>query len=129
MKYQIVLIIACTAYNSLILMNYNLMNKIQYTSDQIFIEELQNKNVYINDSVVLRCKLDTPVGDNVEWRKDCKLIKITDNMVFMNNHCTHWLAITQASVEDTGKYSCVCGHISTSADLTVIGTKLYSSHQ
>ncbi|XP_060572703.1 uncharacterized protein LOC132730737 isoform X3 [Ruditapes philippinarum] len=98
--------------------------QVLHTNDQIFIEELQNKIVYINDSVVLRCKLNTPVGDNVEWRKDCKLIKITDNMVFMSNHCTHWLSITQASVEDTGKYSCVCGHISTSADLTVIDEAL-----
>ncbi|XP_060599062.1 uncharacterized protein LOC132752715 [Ruditapes philippinarum] len=99
-------------------------NEIWPTNDHIFTEELQNKNVYINDSVVLRCKLNSPASETVVWKKDSLPVEMTDNIVFMGNHCTHWLAITHASLEDTGNYACVCGNISTSANLTVKDERL-----
>jgi obscurin-RhoGEF protein len=102
-------------------LNYNLINKIQYTSGQSFTEELHNKNVYINDSAILTCKLDLPTDENVEWKKDGKPVEISNNLMVMSKNGNHWLAICHASLEDTGQYTCLCGHISTSAYLTVIG--------
>ncbi|XP_060599397.1 uncharacterized protein LOC132753003, partial [Ruditapes philippinarum] len=89
-------------------------------NDNIFIEDLKNKKVFINDSAVLICKLNSAASETVVWKKDCKPVEMTDNIVFMENHCTHCLAIAHASLEDTGIYACVCGKISTSANLTVI---------
>jgi obscurin-RhoGEF protein len=94
---------------------------MQYISGQMFTEELQNKNVYINDSAILTCKLNLPTYENVEWRKNYKPVEISNNLMVMSKNGNHWLAISRASLEDTGQYTCVCGHISTTADLTVIG--------
>ncbi|XP_060572286.1 uncharacterized protein LOC132730390 [Ruditapes philippinarum] len=94
------------------------------TNDQMFTEELQNKSVYINDSAILTCKLNLPTDENVEWRKDNKPVEISNNLMVMSKNGNHWLAISRASLEDTGQYSCVCGHISTTADLTVIDEAL-----
>ncbi|XP_060584151.1 uncharacterized protein LOC132740288 [Ruditapes philippinarum] len=94
------------------------------TNGQMFIEELQNKYVYINDSAILTCKLNLPTDGNVEWRKDFKPVEISNNLMVMSKNGNHWLAISHASLEDTGQYTCVCGHISTSADLTVIDEAL-----
>ncbi|XP_060551220.1 uncharacterized protein LOC132712801 isoform X2 [Ruditapes philippinarum] len=91
---------------------------------QMFTEELQNKNVYINDSAILTCKLNLPTDENVEWRKDYKPVEISNNLMVMSKNGNHWLAISRASLEDTGQYTCVYGHISTSADLTVIDEAL-----
>jgi obscurin-RhoGEF protein len=87
----------------------------------MFTETLRNKSVYINDSAILTCKLNLPIDENVEWRKDYKPVEISNNLMVMSKNGNHWLAISRASLEDTGQYTCVCGHISTSADLTVIG--------
>ncbi|XP_060584945.1 obscurin-like [Ruditapes philippinarum] len=94
------------------------------TNGQMFIEELQNKSVYNNDSAVLTCKLNLPTDEIVEWRKDNKPVEISNNLMVMRKNGNHWLAISSASLEDTGQYSCVCGHISTTADLTVIDEAL-----
>jgi obscurin-RhoGEF protein len=87
----------------------------------MFTEELQNTNVYINDSAILACKLSIPTDEKVEWRKNSKPVKVSKNLVVVSNNENHWLAIFRASLEDTGQYTCVCGNISTSADLTVVG--------
>jgi obscurin-RhoGEF protein len=87
----------------------------------MFTEELQNKSVYINESAILTCKLNLRTDENVEWRKDYKRVEISNNLMVMSKNGSHWLAISCASLEDTGQYTCVCGHISTTADLTVIG--------
>ncbi|XP_060572320.1 uncharacterized protein LOC132730417 [Ruditapes philippinarum] len=94
------------------------------TNGQAFTEELQNKSVYINDSAILTCKLKLPTDENIKWRKDFKLVEISNNLMVMSKNGNHWLAISRASLEDTGQYSCVCGHISTTADLTVIDEAL-----
>ncbi|XP_060575426.1 uncharacterized protein LOC132732915 [Ruditapes philippinarum] len=94
------------------------------TNGQMFTEELQNKYVYINDSAILTCKLNLPTDENVEWRKDNKPVEISNNVMVMSKNGNHWLAISRASLEDTGQYSCVCGHISTTAELTVIDEAL-----
>ncbi|XP_060584649.1 uncharacterized protein LOC132740700 [Ruditapes philippinarum] len=94
------------------------------TNYQMFTETLRNKSVYINDSAILTCKLNLPIDENVEWRKDYKPVEISNNLMVMSKNGNHWLAISRASLEDTGQYTCVCGHISTSADLTVIDEAL-----
>ncbi|XP_060557764.1 uncharacterized protein LOC132718154 [Ruditapes philippinarum] len=94
------------------------------SNGQMFTEELQNKNVYINDSAILTCKLNLPTYENVEWRKNYKPVEISNNLMVMSKNGNHWLAISRASLEDTGQYTCVCGHISTTADLTVIDEAL-----
>jgi hypothetical protein len=87
----------------------------------VFTEELQNKSVYINDSAILTCKLNIPTDENVEWRKDNKPVEISNNVMVMSKNDNHWIAISRASLEDTGQYTCIYDHISTSADLIVIG--------
>ncbi|XP_060589487.1 uncharacterized protein LOC132744724 [Ruditapes philippinarum] len=94
------------------------------TNGQRFTETLQNKNVYINDSAILTCKLNIPTDKNVEWRKDYKPVEMSNNIMVMCKNGNYWLAISRASLEDTGQYTCVCGNISTSADLTVIDEAL-----
>ncbi|XP_060565435.1 uncharacterized protein LOC132724573 [Ruditapes philippinarum] len=94
------------------------------TNGQLFTEELQNKHVHINDSVILTCKLNLPTEENVEWRKDYKPVEISNNLMVMSKNGNHWLAISRASLEDTGQYTCEYGHISTSADLSVIDEAL-----
>ncbi|XP_060595403.1 uncharacterized protein LOC132749599 isoform X2 [Ruditapes philippinarum] len=94
------------------------------TTGQMFTEELQNTNVYINDSAILACKLSIPTDENVEWRKNSKPVKVSNNLVVVSNNENHWLAIFRASLEDTGQYTCVCGNISTSADLIVVDEAL-----
>ncbi|XP_060601960.1 uncharacterized protein LOC132755172 [Ruditapes philippinarum] len=94
------------------------------SNGQMFTEELQNKSVYINESAILTCKLNLPTDENVEWRKDYKRVEISNNLMVMSKNGSHWLAISCASLEDTGQYTCVCGHISTTADLTVIDAVL-----
>ncbi|XP_060555731.1 uncharacterized protein LOC132716464 [Ruditapes philippinarum] len=94
------------------------------TNGQMFTEELQNKNVYINDSAILTCKLNFSTDKNIEWKKDKKPVEISNNLMVMSKNGNHWLAISRTSLEDTGQYTCECGHISTSADLTVIDEAL-----
>ncbi|XP_060551480.1 uncharacterized protein LOC132713050 isoform X1 [Ruditapes philippinarum] len=94
------------------------------TNGQVFTEELQNKIVYINDSAILTCKLNLPTDENVEWRKNYKPLENSNNCMVMSKNGNHWLAISRASLEDTGQYTCICGHISTTADLTVIDEAL-----
>ncbi|XP_060583146.1 uncharacterized protein LOC132739440 [Ruditapes philippinarum] len=94
------------------------------TKGQMFTDELQNKHVHINDSVILTCKLNLPTEENVEWRKDYKPVEISNNLMVMSKNGNHWLVISRASLEDTGQYTCVYGHISTSADLTVTDEEL-----
>ncbi|XP_060559582.1 uncharacterized protein LOC132719749 [Ruditapes philippinarum] len=94
------------------------------TNGQVFTEELQNKSVYINDSAILTCKLNIPTDENVEWRKDNKPVEISNNVMVMSKNHNHWIAISRASLEDTGQYTCIYDHISTSADLIVIDEAL-----
>ena len=77
-----------------------------------------------DDAICLHCELSKK-GKSVMWLingselvEDCRI-----DIVF--HRYSHELFIENAMLDDVGKYSCVCEHLSTSAAVTVIGELCY----
>lgn len=72
------------------------------------------------DIVKLECELNKEEIP-VKWFKDGKEITPTKRMEIVSNGCVQQLVIDDVTLDDMGKYTCVCGDASTEAVLSVEG--------
>ncbi|XP_053389223.1 uncharacterized protein LOC128552217, partial [Mercenaria mercenaria] len=84
------------------------------TDNPVFTETLQDTFVYVDEPAILTCKLNVS-EKAVMWVQDDQPVEESDNLMFVDKKCFHWLAISHAKITDTGYYSCICGQSSTTA--------------
>jgi hypothetical protein len=72
------------------------------------------------DKIILECELSKP-DKPVKWLKDGKEIKPDDHVHFSIDLATHQLIIDNVMLDDKGKYSCICGDVTTEAKLIIEG--------
>ena len=73
--------------------------------------------------MTLECELNKP-DVPVKWLKDGKELTPDDRVKFSVDQYIHQLVMTDVTLDDTAKYSCVCGDVSTEAMVTVEGENL-----
>ncbi|KAM4688626.1 obscurin [Discoglossus pictus] len=83
-----------------------------------FKEELKNKEAVEGTSAILHCVLTKP-NASLEWRKGHKALKTSDKYSFIQEGLVAELVINNIDLQDSGKYTCVCGDHQTTASLTV----------
>ncbi|XP_053389221.1 uncharacterized protein LOC128552215, partial [Mercenaria mercenaria] len=89
-----------------------------FKENPVFTKRLQDTFVYVGEPAIIACKLNVS-GRAVTWRHDYQPVEETDNLTLVANNCSHWLAILNTKLTDSGYYSCVCGLESTKACLKV----------
>ncbi|KAB0360346.1 hypothetical protein FD754_004502 [Muntiacus muntjak] len=82
-----------------------------------FIKELKTKEAAEGATATLRCELSKAAP--VEWRKGPETVRAGDRMILRQEGAVCELEIRDLTVEDAGKYLCMCGQEKTSATLTV----------
>ncbi|KAM9732204.1 LOW QUALITY PROTEIN: obscurin-like [Dama dama] len=82
-----------------------------------FIKELKTKEAAEGATATLHCELSKVAP--VEWRKGPETVRAGDRVILRQEGATCELEIRDLTMEDAGKYSCVCGQETTSATLTV----------
>ena len=106
-----------------------LVDMVQYTYSYIlFIEKpaefrrpLKDMTDKESGTVTLECELNKP-NVPVKWLKDGEEIKPDDHIKVLVDEYTHKLVLSDVTLDDTAKYSCVVDDVSTEANLTVEGT-------
>lgn len=86
-----------------------------------FKVKLKNVEVEEEAAVVLRCEIST-VGVSVEWRRGDEFIQSGVKYQITQQDTKLELVIKNATREDSGVYSCVCGDQETRANVKVLGT-------
>ena len=103
-------------------------NKIKSQFLSIFVSEmtpkfkrkLEDKRTKEKDSVLLECELNKP-NIPVRWLKNGEELQPSDRIQIKSDNFVHQLIIDNATIEDGGTYTCVCGSVSTDATLTIDG--------
>ena len=85
-----------------------------------FTKDLRDVEVPEQETIILECELSKK-GKPVKWLKDGVEIVPGGRIEIVYDRFSHQLIIDDATLEDMGKYSCVCGDASTSATVTVEG--------
>jgi hypothetical protein len=85
-----------------------------------FRRKLDDKKSKEKDSVLLECELNKP-NIPVRWLKDGEDLVPSDHFKIKTDEYVHQLIIDNATVEDGGTYSCVCGPVSTDATIIIDG--------
>ena len=75
---------------------------------------------YEKETASLECELTKP-NKPVKWLRNKKPVKETNKIKIVADKNLHKLEFTDVTLKEEGKYSCVCGDVSTSATLTVGG--------
>ncbi|XP_053390282.1 titin-like [Mercenaria mercenaria] len=83
-----------------------------------FIQPLSDIFVHEEESLVLSCELNI-AGSQAEWRKNGEPLLETKTVKVLADKGHQWLVFARAIPEDTGKYSCICNNVSTSAFIKV----------
>ncbi|CAG08043.1 unnamed protein product, partial [Tetraodon nigroviridis] len=83
-----------------------------------FTQQLKNIQAQEGTNVVLRCELSKP-GIPVEWRKGEELLKNGVRFQMRRRETTLELLIWKPVPEDSGVYSCVCGHQKSTATVRI----------
>ncbi|XP_028301065.1 obscurin isoform X2 [Gouania willdenowi] len=105
---------------------YSCKTKDSHSSAELIVEGLPpgfqlglaNQQVTEGNSVLLRCELNKP-APSVEWRRGTELLRSGDKYQMRKKDLLVEMKIVELSVEDTGDYSCVCGELRTTANITV----------
>ncbi|XP_069815234.1 obscurin isoform X2 [Dendropsophus ebraccatus] len=84
----------------------------------IFKEQLTDLQASEGDTVTLHCELNKPEL-TVEWRRDDVTVTSEDRTTVRQEGRAHNLIIREVTVKDSGKFSCQCGDVTTSALLSV----------
>ncbi|KAM3929260.1 obscurin, partial [Leptodactylus fuscus] len=84
----------------------------------VFTEELKDLQVSEGEAVTLHCTLNKP-GLTVEWRRGETAMTPGDRVLIKREGQAHELLIRDVTAKDSGKYSCRCGDVTTSALLSV----------
>lgn len=91
-----------------------------------FTKDLRDVEVPEQDTIILECELSKK-GKPVKWLKDGVEIVPGGRIEVIYDRFCHQLIIDEATLEDMGRYSCVCGDVSTSATVTVEGEIFFYS--
>ncbi|XP_063057570.1 obscurin isoform X3 [Engraulis encrasicolus] len=83
-----------------------------------FRQKLRSVTVEEGSVVSLRCEL-SKAGASVEWRRGDELLSPDDKYQMKQRDIVVELKILDATVLDSGLYSCICGYQRTTATLTV----------
>lgn len=85
-----------------------------------FTKDLRDQEVLEQETIELECELSKK-GKPVKWLKDGVEIIPGGRIEIVYDRFLHQLIIEDATLEDMGRYSCVCGDVSTSANVKVEG--------
>ena len=85
-----------------------------------FRKPLTDVQTYEKETATLECELTKP-NKPVKWLRNKKPVKETNKIKIVADENLHKLEFTDVTLKEEGKYSCVCGDVSTSATLTVGG--------
>ena len=88
-----------------------------------FSKPLTDVQTYEKESATLECELTKP-NKQVKWLRNKKPVKETSKIKIIADDKVHKLEFTDITLKEEGKYSCVCGDVTTSATLTVGGKQL-----
>ena len=91
-----------------------------------FTKPLSDMTVKEKDTVILECDLNKP-NVPVKWLKEGQEIKPDDHINFTVNQYHHQLVMTDVTLDDAARYTCVCGDVSTECTVKVTGLNLYLS--
>ncbi|XP_046905387.1 obscurin isoform X3 [Hypomesus transpacificus] len=83
-----------------------------------FKQQLRNQEVEEGDSVMLNCELSKP-APSVEWRRGEEVLRSGEKYQMRKKDQLLELKITNANLEDSGQYTCVCGEQRTTASVIV----------
>jgi hypothetical protein len=70
--------------------------------------------------MTLTCELNKP-NKQVKWLKDGEEIKPDKRIKMSVDKKQHQMVIADVTVEDEGKYTCVCDDVNTESNITVEG--------
>ncbi|KAG8544464.1 hypothetical protein GDO81_022450 [Engystomops pustulosus] len=84
----------------------------------VFIEQLKDLHVSEGDVVTFHCELNKP-GLTVEWRRGDVPMTPDDRTTMKQDGRAHALLIRDVTEKDSGEFSCRCGDLTTSAQLSV----------
>ena len=85
-----------------------------------FTKKLEDKKSKEKDSAILECELNKP-NIPVKWLKDGVELVPSDRIKLITDGCIHRLVIENATLEDSGTYTCICGGENTEATFSVDG--------
>lgn len=85
-----------------------------------FTKPLTDLTAKEKDTVTLTCELSKP-DIPCKWFKNDTEIQPSNHAQISYDGYTQQLVLTDVTVDDTAKYSCVCGDVSTEATLKVQG--------
>ena len=85
-----------------------------------FKKPLKDQKVKENEKLVLKCELTKP-NKPVQWFKDGEEIKPDERIIASMDQYLHQLVIANVTVEDSAKYTCKCGDVSTECTIKVDG--------
>lgn len=85
-----------------------------------FTKPLTDLTAKEKDTVTLTCELSKP-DTPCKWFKNDTEIQPSNHAQISYDGYTQQLVLTDVTVDDTAKYSCVCGDVSTEATLKVQG--------
>lgn len=100
--------------------NCNKVLSIILEAPATFTKPLTDLTAKEKDTVTLTCELSKP-DTPCKWFKNDTEIQPSNHAQISYDGYTQQLVLTDVTVDDTAKYSCVCGDVSTEATLQVQG--------
>lgn len=85
-----------------------------------FKEELVNKELQEDSTVLLKCEVSQP-DVSATWKKGTQVISPSSKYEIKQEGTTHTLKIYNLKPEDSGKYTCDIGNQKTTANVSVEG--------
>jgi hypothetical protein len=85
-----------------------------------FTKPLEDQTVKEKETLTLTCELNKP-DKKVKWLKNGKEIKPDKRIKFSVDQYQRQLIMTDVTLTDSDKYTCVCGDVSTECTIKVEG--------
>ena len=88
-----------------------------------FSKSLKDQNVKEKGTLIIECKLTKP-NVTVCWQKDGHNLIPDSKVQISSSNSSHYLKMTDVTMDDGGTYTCVCGKEKTECKITVEGNHL-----
>ena len=88
-----------------------------------FKKPLSDVQSFEKEGATLECELSKP-DKSVKWMKNGKPVRETNKIKIVTDGPVHKLILSDVTLKEEGKYTCVSDDVSTSATLTVGGKKI-----